>query len=143
MANQTTKDQVRCSFCGKSERECHRLIEGPGVYICDECIEFCSSLIAPDDIPTYKQPKKEKEEAFELPVPAEIKAALDEYVIGQDEAKISLAVAAADGDFLTGMHPQNAGNMLSVGRLQGDQIAADTVFCYKKAHGSSPRIEIL
>lgn len=93
MANQTTKDQVHCSFCGKSERECARLIEGPGVYICDECIEFCSSLIAPDDIPTYKPTKKEKEEAFVLPKPAEIKAALDEYVIGQDEAKISLAVA--------------------------------------------------
>ncbi len=93
MANQTTKDQVRCSFCGKSERECLRLIEGPGVYICDECIEFCSSLIAPDDEPLYKAPKKEKVEEFILPVPAEIKASLDEYVIGQDEAKISLAVA--------------------------------------------------
>ena len=93
MANQSNKEHVRCSFCGKSERECSRLIEGPGVYICDECVEFCSSLIAPDDEPLYKAPKKEKEAEFILPVPAEIKASLDEYVIGQDEAKISLAVA--------------------------------------------------
>ena len=93
MANQSNKEHVRCSFCGKSERECSRLIEGPGVYICDECVEFCSSLIAPDDEPLYKAPKKEKEAEFILPVPAEIKTSLDEYVIGQDEAKISLAVA--------------------------------------------------
>ncbi len=92
MANQNSR-QVRCSFCGKSEHECNRIIEGPGVYICDECVEFCSSLIEPDDIPVYKKPKKEKEEDFVLPKPSEIKAALDEYVIGQDEAKISLSVA--------------------------------------------------
>ncbi|MBO7217387.1 MAG: ATP-dependent Clp protease ATP-binding subunit ClpX, partial [Clostridia bacterium] len=93
MANQSNKEHVRCSFCGKSERECSRLIEGPGVYICDECIEFCASLIAPEELPRYKPQKKSKEEAFVLPKPAEIKAALDEYVIGQEEAKISLAVA--------------------------------------------------
>ncbi len=92
MANQKNPS-VHCSFCGKSDLECNRLIEGPGVFICDECVEFCSSLIEPDDIPVYKKPKKEKEEEFVLPKPAEIKAALDEYVIGQDEAKISLAVA--------------------------------------------------
>ncbi len=92
MANQNNKT-VRCSFCGKGEHECNRLIEGPGVYICDECVEFCSSLIQPDEIPVYKKPKKEKQEEFVLPKPSEIKAALDEYVIGQDEAKISLAVA--------------------------------------------------
>ena len=86
-------NEVRCSFCGKGEKECRRIIEGPGVYICDECVEFCSSLLEPEDMPTYKKPKKEKEPEFILPKPREIKAALDEYVIGQDEAKISLSVA--------------------------------------------------
>lgn len=85
--------EARCSFCGKGEMECRRIIEGPGVYICDECVEFCSSLLDPEDIPTYKKPKKKAEPEFVLPKPADIKASLDEYVIGQDEAKISLAVA--------------------------------------------------
>ncbi len=92
MANGNEK-QARCSFCGKGEMECQRIIEGPGVYICDECVEFCSSLLEPEDIPTYKKPKKKAEPEFVLPKPADIKASLDEYVIGQDEAKISLAVA--------------------------------------------------
>lgn len=92
MANGNDK-QARCSFCGKGEMECHRIIEGPGVFICDECVEFCSSLLEPEDIPTYKKSKKKAEPEFVLPKPADIKASLDEYVIGQDEAKISLAVA--------------------------------------------------
>lgn len=93
MANQNNREQVRCSFCGKGEKECRRIIEGPGVYICDECVEFCSTLLDPEDIPAYKRPKRNKEPEFVLPKPADIKASLDEYVIGQDEAKISLAVA--------------------------------------------------
>lgn len=92
MANGNDK-QARCSFCGKGEMECHRIIEGPGVFICDECVEFCSSLLEPEDTPTYKKSKKKAEPEFVLPKPADIKASLDEYVIGQDEAKISLAVA--------------------------------------------------
>ncbi len=93
MANGNNNREARCSFCGKTENMVSRIIEGPGVFICDECIEFCSSLLEPDDLPVYHKPKKEKEKEFVLPKPAEIKSKLDEYVIGQDEAKISLAVA--------------------------------------------------
>lgn len=86
--------EIFCSFCGKSERQVNRLVEGPGVYICDECIEFCSTLIEPE---TFEQPrrkgKKKPEPEFELPKPCDIKSTLDEYVIGQDDAKITLAVA--------------------------------------------------
>ncbi len=93
MANGINHKEIRCSFCGKGETQVNRLIEGPGVYICDECIEFCYSLLEPESVSEYKKPKKVKEEEFVLPKPAEIKAGLDEYVIGQDDAKISLAVA--------------------------------------------------
>lgn len=88
-------NEIKCSFCGKSERQVSRLIEGPGVYICDECIEFCSSLLEPDDYEAVqrRKPKKKEEAEFVLPKPQEIKAQLDEYVIGQEEAKITLAVA--------------------------------------------------
>ena len=86
--------EIRCSFCGKSEHQVERLIEGPGVYICDECIDFCSTLLNPQEFsaPVPKKDKKAQQE-FVLPKPMDIKAHLDEYVIGQDEAKISLAVA--------------------------------------------------
>ncbi len=94
MPNQSNKNSASCSFCGKRDTECYHLIEGPGVYICDECVEFCASLINPDmeEVPRRGR-KAEKKEPFVLPKPADIKAQLDEYVIGQDEAKISLAVA--------------------------------------------------
>ena len=91
MPNGTNIQEIHCSFCGKSEHQVNRLIEGPGVFICDECIEFCSSLLDPE--PTSRPTRGKKEEEFVLPKPAEIKAHLDEYVIGQDEAKITLSVA--------------------------------------------------
>ena len=85
--------EIRCSFCGKSQDEVTRLIEGPGVYICDNCIGFCSSLLFEDEnLSKEKKRGKAKEEKV-LPKPSEIKAKLDEYVIGQDEAKKTLAVA--------------------------------------------------
>ena len=85
--------QIRCSFCGKTQDEVTRLVEGPGVYICDSCINFCSSLLF-DDEQSYKEKKKPKKaEEKVLPKPIEIKALLDEYVIGQDEAKKTLSVA--------------------------------------------------
>ncbi len=87
--------EIHCSFCGKSELQTKRLIEGPGVFICDECIEFCNDLIHPEEIEDVspRRKKKNPEPEFVLPKPQEIKQHLDEYVIGQDEAKITLAVA--------------------------------------------------
>lgn len=86
-------EDICCSFCGKSQDEVNRLVEGPGVYICDNCIEFCSSLLFEDETAAKKNNKRKKNEEFVLPKPMEIKQKLDEYVIGQDEAKKTLAVA--------------------------------------------------
>ncbi len=93
MPNGTKNSNIFCSFCGKNEHEVGRIIEGPGVYICDECIEFCDSLLNPEFEQKIQHKGKKKEEEFILPKPAEIKAHLDEYVIGQDDAKITLSVA--------------------------------------------------
>ncbi len=86
---------IRCSFCGKTQDDAVRLIEGPGVYICDGCISFCNSLLMDDDefAVQKKTGKSKKQTEFTLPKPQEIKAKLDEYVIGQDDAKKTLAVA--------------------------------------------------
>lgn len=92
MANRID-DEIRCSFCGKTQDEVTRLVEGPGVYICDNCIDFCSSLLYEDEIAANKNKKRKKEKEFILPKPQEIKAKLDEYVIGQDDAKKTLSVA--------------------------------------------------
>ncbi|MBI5179599.1 MAG: ATP-dependent Clp protease ATP-binding subunit ClpX [Nitrospinae bacterium] len=78
---------LRCSFCGKSQAEVKKLIAGPMVYICDECIDLCNEIIV-------EEWNQEKSATFaSLPKPHEIKAVLDDYVIGQDEAKKTLAVA--------------------------------------------------
>ncbi len=90
MAN-NEKKEVRCSFCGRTQDEVKRLIAGPNAYICNECVDICADLVR----------EEEEDEAAEgrfqldgkLPKPAEMKAALDEYVIGQDRAKIALCVA--------------------------------------------------
>ncbi len=78
---------LRCSFCSKSQSEVRKLIAGPNVYICDECIEICTDIIAEE------RDLEEKSELVELPKPAEIKAFLDQYVVGQGAAKKKLAVA--------------------------------------------------
>jgi ATP-dependent Clp protease ATP-binding subunit ClpX len=79
---------LSCSFCGKSQREVKKLIAGPTVYICDECIELCNDIIAEE----YSQ-EEQTATTSRVPKPVEIKAALDEYVIGQEGAKKVLAVA--------------------------------------------------
>ena len=84
---------ICCSFCGKTQDEVTRLVEGPGVYICDSCITFCNSLLFEDEITTKKSSKKKNDSPKELPKPQEIKARLDEYVIGQEDAKKTLSVA--------------------------------------------------
>lgn len=78
-----------CSFCGKRESQVRRLIAGRGVYICDECITFCKDMLDEDQLGTAAA----MPDTADLPKPKEIKAILDEYVIGQDEAKKTLAVA--------------------------------------------------
>ena len=78
---------ARCSFCDKTQDQVRRIIAGNGVYICDECIALCQEIIA-DDLGTAPS-----QEPQNLPKPAEIKAVLDEYVVGQDKAKRALAVA--------------------------------------------------
>ena len=79
-----------CSFCGKSQHEVKKLIAGPSVFICDECIELCNDIIR-DEVPAESADAKAQKS--DLPVPGEIKASLDQYVIGQEAAKRTLAVA--------------------------------------------------
>ena len=84
---------ARCSFCGKSEAMVHKLIEGPGVYICDECVGLCHDLIMESESPNIPHTADKSNNDSVLPKPEEIKAKLDEYVIGQEEAKKALSVA--------------------------------------------------
>ena len=96
MSKQDDRRSVKCSFCGKSQEKVRKLIAGPGVFICDECIGICSNILEEEfgyedeiEIPnSYDEQAKE-----ELPTPMQLKAVLDEYVIGQDRAKIALSVA--------------------------------------------------
>ena len=92
--NDDMQSRVFCSFCGKPQDAVEQLIAGPGVYICNECIELCGSLLEPNAKPASRRRTADKDTTPpELPTPHEIKARLDEYVIGQDEAKITLSVA--------------------------------------------------
>jgi ATP-dependent Clp protease ATP-binding subunit ClpX len=86
----TPKDNgsLRCSFCGKGQKEVKKLIAGPGVYICDECIDLCNDIIDEE-----KDKETSVKGTFKVPKPVDIKAYLDDYVIGQIQAKKSLAVA--------------------------------------------------
>ena len=86
----STEKVLYCSFCGKSQHEVKKLIAGPSVFICDECIELCNDIVRDEvvaDAPAARASKSD------LPVPSEIKSSLDQYVIGQDVAKRTLAVA--------------------------------------------------
>src|SRR5438094_676891 len=85
-------DVLRCSFCNKSQRDVKKLIAGPTVYICDECVDICLDIIAED----RKDEPGTLEGAGALPKPKEIKEFLDQYVIGQERAKKKLAVAVEE-----------------------------------------------
>ncbi len=91
MPNNTDIRQLRCSFCGKTEDQVKKLIEGPGVYICNECVDLCFEIFEDeyDDI----TPETAESKMDELPKPREIKAFLDDYIVGQDAAKRALSVA--------------------------------------------------
>ena len=87
MAKYEGSELLKCSFCGKSQKQVKKLIAGPGVYICDECIELCNEIIAEELSDT------EEVSFTELPKPHEIYEFLDEYVVGQTTAKKVLSVA--------------------------------------------------
>jgi len=87
MARLDGGELLKCSFCGKSQKQVKKLIAGPGVYICDECIELCNEIIEEEFAST------EEFTFTELPKPSEIRAYLDDYVVGQEEAKKKLSVA--------------------------------------------------
>ncbi len=88
MARIDDKKQLKCSFCGKTQDQVRRLVAGPGVNICDECVDLCSDIIG-DDFEEFAAPVA----AAELLKPAEIKAILDQYVVGQERPKRALAVS--------------------------------------------------
>lgn len=84
-----SEQQIRCSFCGKRENQASKLIAGPGVYICSDCVQACSELLRDEiDVGRGSAPSMEK-----LPSPMEIKAFMDHYIVGQEEAKVALSVA--------------------------------------------------
>ncbi len=95
--NNSRPSGPRCSFCGKPQEAVHRLVAGPGVYICDECVELCLQVMEgldPEDVQrAIEEATQEAEKETVLPKPMEIKEKLDEYVIGQEEAKKVLSVA--------------------------------------------------
>jgi ATP-dependent Clp protease ATP-binding subunit ClpX len=91
MATNNDKKSVRCSFCGKHPDQVDRMIAGPGVYICNECVQLCTGILAEGN-------SFQDEEYFDnvsdgIPTPKEIRAVLDQYIIGQDQAKVALSVA--------------------------------------------------
>ena len=90
--NDVKQKSVRCSFCGKAQENVRKIVAGPGVYICDECVELCNSIIESelydDDKAGYTL-----NELNDIPSPREIKKVLDDYVIGQEDAKKTLSVA--------------------------------------------------
>ena len=90
MAKDDHNKSIRCSFCGKHQDQVDRIIAGPGAYICNECIQLCTNILEEDfdhneamspDIPDV------------IPTPKEIRTVLDEYIIGQEDAKVALSVA--------------------------------------------------
>ena len=87
MSQKKDKDSLFCSFCGKSQKEVKKLIAGPTVFVCDECVELCMDIIKEDSKTNQIKVKQS------VPKPSEIYSILDEYVIGQDNAKKTLSVA--------------------------------------------------
>ena len=123
-----TGDVLRCSFCNKSQRDVKKLIAGPTVYICDECVDICLDIIAEDRVLDQTKPETK------LPKPREIKEFLDEYVVGQERAKKILAVAVhnhykrIDSQLVTGDVELQKSNILLVGPTgTGKTLLAQTL----------------
>jgi ATP-dependent Clp protease ATP-binding subunit ClpX len=106
-------DLLKCSFCGKSQKQVQQLIAGPGVYICDECVELCNEIIEE----RLSEAGDEATGEFELPKPKEIFNFLEEYVIGQEAAKKALSVAVYNHYKRT-----KARTTIGPAETQGDQI---------------------
>ena len=88
------QDNIRCSFCGKHQEQVNRIIAGPGAYICNECVHLCMSILEDEEDEDLGQALLNQEQSLEsIPTPQEIHAVLDEYIIGQEEAKVALSVA--------------------------------------------------
>lgn len=85
----TNEQQIRCSFCGKRESQAGRLIAGPGVYICSDCVHACSDLLRDE----YEMDNGGKQSPDRLPTPMEMKSFMDNYIVGQEDAKVALSVA--------------------------------------------------
>jgi len=119
---------LKCSFCGKSQKQVKKLIAGPGVYICDECIDLCNEIIEEEFSST------EEISFTELPKPAEIKSYLDDYVVGQEEAKKKLSVAVYNhykrirsGDIQRDVELQKSNIMLIGPTGSGKTLLAQTL----------------
>ena len=89
--NDETKKPLRCSFCGKRETEVRRMLQGPGARICDQCVQLCMGLLEDELGSETGTPPVELPE--QLPTPKEVRKIMDQYVIGQDSAKVALSVA--------------------------------------------------
>ena len=129
-----TPKNIKCSFCGKSQEHVNRIIAGPGVYICDECVAVCENIIEND---TYN----EDEFGYALQTdekllsPREIKDILDKYVIGQEEAKKTLAVAVYNHYKRVNNEEENKGKAAETGadRVKQLQTESEEVEKYKKS----------
>lgn len=106
MTKTTSKKTLYCSFCGKSQHDVKKLIAGPSVYVCDECVALCNDIIKEE-----LKPEENKETDHRLPTPEEINATLDDYVIGQRSAKRILSVAV-----------YNHYKRLNHGQISGDEV---------------------
>ncbi|HEY8499565.1 MAG TPA: ATP-dependent Clp protease ATP-binding subunit ClpX [Clostridia bacterium] len=129
MSRYDEKKQLKCSFCGKAQEQVKRLVAGPGVYICDECIELCSEIIGEEFEDTSVDIQMD-----EIPKPVEIKATLDQYVIGQEKAKRAMAVAVynhykrINADIITSDVELQKSNILMIGPTgSGKTLLAQTL----------------